>query len=93
MKLCPCCGQIIPPDIALSGAIKQRIYNELKRAPRTPDELTEMIWGSSWPIDPHAIYVHVWQLKRQLKRHGLTVRCEWRGAYHLEALHADSRTA
>jgi hypothetical protein len=86
LNCCPACGQIIPPDIALKGPVKQRIYNELKRAPRTPEELRELIWGSRRPIDHHAIYVHVMKLKQQLRPHGVTVRCEWRGAYRLEPL-------
>ena len=85
MKRCEACGQLIPPDLKIIGPLKQRIYNELKREPRTPEQLRDLIWGGR-AINPHALYVHIYKLKHQLKPHGLTVRCEWRGRYHLEPL-------
>ena len=89
MKRCPACGQVIAPDLTLNGPVLQRIYNELRKAPRTPDALRDLIWGHRG-ISPHAIYVEVRLLKKKLRPHGLTVRC-YRdklrsGTYRLEGL-------
>jgi hypothetical protein len=43
MKTCPCCGQIIAPTIVLPP-IRQRIYDAVKRRPRTADELRDIAW-------------------------------------------------
>ena len=88
MKRCPQCGQAIVPEIRLNGPVLQRIYNELRKAPRTPDELRDLIWGAR-AIHPHAIYVEIRQLKHKLRPHGLTVRCyrdhRYSSTYYLEA--------
>jgi len=84
MKRCATCGQIIPPDLAL-GPVKQTIYNALCKAPRTAEELRELVWGNR-DIGWKTIHAHMWGLRRALRPHGLAIRNRWRGAYHLVSL-------
>src|SRR5215471_15231860 len=84
-KRCRCCGQIIPPDIVFHGPVLQRVYNELRRAPRTAEQLRELVYGYR-EISYSAIYVEIRVLNRKLKPYGLRVYSPWRNAaYRLEA--------
>jgi hypothetical protein len=73
------------PHILLPGPVLQRIYNELRRAPKTAEQLRDLVWGQR-DISYSAVYVEIHLLKAKLRPYGLTVRCLWRGPYRLEAL-------
>ncbi len=83
LKTCLCCGQIIPPAIVLPP-IRQRIYDAVRRRPRTADELRSIAWRDDPDCGPatwKTIYAHVYLLNRSLRQHGLAVRRPWRVAH------------
>jgi DNA-binding response OmpR family regulator len=90
-KTCPCCGQVIPSDLALSR-IQRRLYEALCRGPRTADELRDAAWSDDsegGPAGWKTIYVHVYLLNRKLAPHGMAARRRWRAPYepyHLVSL-------
>jgi DNA-binding response OmpR family regulator len=65
------------PQLIFSGPVLQRIYNELRRAPRTAEELRDLVWGNR-AISLSAIYVEIHMLRRKLHPHGLTIESCWR---------------
>jgi RecB family exonuclease len=65
------------PQLIINGPVLQRIYNELRRAPRTAEQLRDMVWGHR-DISYSAIYVEIYLLKRKLRPHGLTISSCWR---------------
>lgn len=76
-QICSCCGQVIPPELTLPP-IKQRIYDALRKRPRTALELRE-IAGSYYPnkefVTWKAIYTHIYELNKiYLKPHGIRAR-------------------
>ena len=82
-KTCPCCGQIIPPDLALSR-IQQRLYDALRRGPRTADELRAVAWfddPDGGPAHWKTIYGHVYLLNQKLKVKGVVARRTWRAPF------------
>ena len=80
IKTCPCCGQVIPRDIALPP-IKQRIYDALKERPRTSDELRDIArsyYSDREFVTWKLLYSHIYQLNKLLHPHGMRVRQPWR---------------
>ena len=77
---CPCCGQILPPAIALPG-IKQRIYDYVARHPEgvTRQQVADYAYAERTDGGPltsnSCISVHINQInKKWLASLGLRIR-------------------
>ena len=81
MKCCPTCGRVVPPEgLQFSGAIRQRLYDLLrKRGELSGPDLHFGIWGHDPNGGPHlnVLRVHIWHLNRELRKHGLRVRKDY----------------
>ncbi len=93
LKICKCCGQVIPPAVALP-AVKQRLYDFVARNPQGVNAV--QIAAYVYADDPNggpenylvAVRTHVFQMNKKLATHGIAVKsCLGRGAtYTLRAL-------
>ncbi len=93
VKICKCCGQIIPPALALP-ALKERLYDFVARNPQGVN--ATQIAGHIWADDPNggpesyfvAVRTHVYQTNVKIASHGVVIKsCLGPGAvYALRAL-------
>lgn len=73
---CPCCGQVLPPDLALVGH-QATIYRALRRGALTTDEIVEAMYrGTRGPPKTAVTVFHVMvaALNRKLAPFGVAVR-------------------
>ena len=77
-RVCPCCGQVIPPEIKLPS-VKQRVYDTIRFAkmPMGRDRVMEKVYGSDADGGPdglHILSVHIYQINtRYLRPRGLEI--------------------
>jgi hypothetical protein len=92
-KICKCCGQLIPPALALPP-VKQRLYDFVARNPQGVNAV--QIASHVWADDPNggpedylaSVRSHVFQMNKILVKQGVAVKsCLGRGAtYTLRTL-------
>jgi len=78
IKICPCCGQIIPPAIRMPE-VKQRIYDVVRKSHDiTRRDLMNAVYADRYdggPLSDNVISVHIKQInERWLRPHGIQIK-------------------
>jgi hypothetical protein len=85
--VCPCCGARSIPRGLVLPPIKRRIFDAVQRRPGIGAEaLRDRIWAADpngGPEDRKVLHVHVHQLNRLLRPHGIRVRGSASGGYRV----------
>jgi hypothetical protein len=88
LKICPQCGQPIPPEGLRLPRIKERILEAVKRRPGiSAEELRTIVWAddpNGGPEDRKVLHVHVSQLNQLLAPFGIMVRSQG-GGYQIRS--------
>ena len=91
---CNQCGQVIVPgsrQMRLTFS-QRRIYNAVKKRPRTVEQLHDLLYGDDPNGGPgvRIIYVMVNQANKVLKNYGLKLRSIDRNYFIVEIAHASA---
>jgi hypothetical protein len=80
LKICPCCGQLIPPKLLFPRApVSQRLYDFVAKRPdgATREEIADFIYAddpNGGPDSPSAIKALIWRMNNRLKSERVAIR-------------------
>lgn len=77
--ICPCCGLIVPPKIALTGAVRPRLYEYIAahREGVTNRQVMDHLYAddpNGGPVSSNIVCVMVHHINRELASHGVAIR-------------------
>lgn len=80
IKICPCCGQLIPPPLFFPRApVSQRLYDYIAKHPEGAkrEDIADAIYAddpNGGPDSPSAIKALIWRMNARLRSEHLAIR-------------------